>query len=73
MTRISKYLNQDTIAGLQAFQIDKDWLWSYWYLYTNNKNIILNVDVIILIWLKVVLLTLVSKFFVVKNAVNVLL
>ena len=74
MTRTSKYLNQDTIAALQSFQIEKIVREITDYLDTNNKmNTVLNVDVIILVWLRVVLPTLVSKCFVVKNADNVLL
>lgn len=55
MTRTSKYLNQDTIATLQAFQIEKIDREITDYLDTNNKmntyhlNTVLNADVIILI------------------------
>ena len=79
MTRTSKYLNQDTIAALQSFQIEKIDREITDYLDTKNKintyhfEYCLNADVIILIWLRAVLPTLVSKCFVVKNAENVLL
>ena len=55
MTRTSKYLNQDTIAALQAFQIEKIDREITDYLDTNNKmntyhfNTVLNADVIILV------------------------
>lgn len=79
MTRTSKYLNQDTIAALQSFQIEKIDREITDYLDTNNKmntyhlNTVLNVDVIILVWLRVVLPTPVNKCFVVNHAENVLL
>lgn len=55
MTRTSKYLNQDTIAALQSFQIEKIDREITDYLDTNNKmntyilNTALNADVIILV------------------------
>lgn len=74
MTRTSKYLNHDTITALQAFQIEKIDREIIEYLDTNNKmNTVLNTDVIILVWLRVGLPTLVSRCFVIKNAENVLL
>lgn len=79
MTRTSKYLNQDTIAALQAFQIEKidreitDFLDTNSKMNTYHLNTVLNADVIILVWLRAVLPTLVNKCFVVKNAENVLL
>lgn len=74
MTRTSKYLNQDTIAALQSFQIEKIDCEITDFLDTNSKmNTALNADVIILVWLRVVLPTLVNRCFVVKNVENVLL
>lgn len=76
MTRTSKYLNQDTIAALQSFQIKKIDREITDYLDTNNKmntyhlyilNTVLNVDVIILVWLSLFLQILVSKCFVVDR------
>ena len=79
MIRISKYLNRDTIAALQSFQIVKIDREIIDFLDTNSKwiliilNTVLNADVIILVRLRAVLPTLVSRCFVVKNVENVLL
>lgn len=79
MTRTSKYLNQDTIAALQSFQIEKIDREITDYLDTNNKmntyyfEYCPKCDVIILVLLRVVLPTPVNKCFVVNHAENVLL
>ena len=58
MTRTSKYLNQDTIATLQAFQIEKIDREITDYLDTNNKMnyVILNTVLNMAIGYKVKLL-----------------
>lgn len=73
MTRTFKYLNQDTITALQSFQIERSIVKSLIFRYKQEMNTVLNVDVIILAWLRVILLTFVNMCFVVKNAENVLL
>lgn len=74
MSKISKYFNKDIITGLQTFLIEKYDCNITDVLHINNKlNSVLNVDIIILVWLRVVFLTLVSKCFFVKNVKNVLL
>ena len=73
MTRTFKYLNRDTITALQSFQIERSIVKSLIFRYKQEMNTVLNVDVIILVWLRVILLTFVNMRFVVKNAENVLL
>lgn len=73
VTRTFKYLNQDTITALQSFQIERSIVKSLIFRYKQEMNTVLNVDVIILVWLRVILLTFVNVCFVVKNAENVLL
>ena len=79
MTRTSRYLNQDTIVALQSFQIKKNDCEITDYLDTNNKMNSYHFEYCPKYrcyhscLLRVVLPTLVSKCFVVKNAENVLL
>ena len=79
MTRTSKYLNQDTIAALQSFQIEKIDREITDYLDTNNKMNTYHFEYCPKCGcyhprlIKAVLPTLVNKCFVVKNAENVLL
>ncbi|MGM9890827.1 MAG: hypothetical protein ACI317_08445 [Floccifex porci] len=79
MTRTSKYLNQDTITALQSFQIEKIDREITDYLDTNNKMNTYHFEYCPKcgcyhpLLLRVVLPTLVSKCFVVKNVENVLL
>lgn len=68
VTRTFKYLNQDTITALQSFQIERSIVKSLIFRYKQEMNTVLNVDVIILVWLRVILLTFVNVCFVVKNA-----
>ena len=79
MTRTSKYLNQDTIAALHAFQIEKLDREITDFLDTNSKMDTYHFEYCPKCGcyhprlVKSVLPTLVSRCFVVKNAENVLL